>query len=65
MDPLPAWWTFFWPPGFSQTNIFFLLGLNFLQALCNCVAFATVSWPVIDFAIYDLSNSYLIYGCFM
>ena len=27
MDSLPAWWTFFWPPGFSQTNIFFLLGL--------------------------------------
>ena len=23
MDSLPAWWTFFWPPGFSQTNIFF------------------------------------------
>ena len=23
MDSLPAWWKFFWPPGFSQTNIFF------------------------------------------
>ena len=28
MDSLPAWWTFFWSPGFSQTNIFFLLGLT-------------------------------------
>ena len=26
MDSLPAW-TYFWPPGFSQTNIF-LLGLT-------------------------------------
>ena len=27
MDSLPAWWTLFWPPGFSQTNLF-LLGLK-------------------------------------
>ena len=27
MDSLPAWWIFFWPPGFSQTNIFFCLAL--------------------------------------
>ena len=27
MDSLPAWWTFFWPPRFSQTIIFLCLAL--------------------------------------
>ena len=53
MDSLPAWWTLFWPPGFSQTNIF-LLGLK-CNRLTHVLLSIVLLVDLVEFCLFSQS----------